>query len=80
MWQQFWIGQGGVVTEYRESTWVNGALQFTAHAQSTTGADNLLRLTFRKVDDKTVRQTGAFSGDGGKTWQLTYDFEYHRRQ
>lgn len=80
-WQQFWVGQGGAVTEYRESEWHDGSLSFIAHpSAATTPATPTQRLTFTPVNDSTVRQHGEISSDGGSTWTTAYDFYYHRRR
>jgi hypothetical protein len=73
-WQQYWIGQDGGVTEYRESTWSDRALALVAR-----GRGAVLRMTLSPVDSSTVRQLGETSADGGKSWSTMYDFLYHRR-
>ena len=75
-WQQFWVGQGGLVTEYRESEWNGPSLSFIARPAASTGPT--LRLTFTPLGDGSVRQHGEQSTDGGKTWTTTYDLYYHR--
>lgn len=79
-WQQYWVGQDGNPIEYRESTWEGTSIVLRAHAPAagTTPATEL-RLTFSPVDEKTVRQHGESSADGGATWKTTYDFYYHRK-
>jgi hypothetical protein len=74
-WQQYWVGQGGAVTEYRESEWHGPSLSLIAR-----GPQTIMRLTFTPLDRNTVRQHGELSSDGGKTWSTTYDFYYHRKQ
>jgi hypothetical protein len=78
-WQQYWIGQDGNPTEYRESTWEGASIVLRAHAPAsgTTPATEQ-RLTFSPLDSVTVRQHGETSTDGGATWTTTYDFYYHR--
>ena len=78
-WQQYWAGQGGAVTEYRESEWKDGSLSFMARGSAPSAAP-MQRLTFTPVNDSTVRQHGESSADGGATWTTTYDFYYHRRR
>ena len=80
-WQQYWIGQDGNPTEFRESTWAGGSIVFRAHAPAagTTPATEQ-RLTFSPIDSATVRQLGEQSTDGGTTWKTTYDFYYHRKK
>jgi hypothetical protein len=79
-WQQYWVGQGGAVTEYRESEWHDGSLSLIARPAASAPAQRLQRLTFTPVNDSTVRQHGELSNDGGATWTTTYDFYYHRRR
>ena len=78
-WQQYWVGQGGAVTEYRESEWHDGSLSLLARPTGASGQPTQ-RLTFTPVNDSTVRQHGELSKDGGSTWTTAYDFYYHRRR
>ena len=78
-WQQFWTDQYGRVTEYRESTWINGSLQFTAHQVMPQGPA-LLHMTFTPVNPDLVRQFGEISTDNGKTWSPSFDLYYHRKK
>ena len=79
-WQQYWVGQGGAVTEYRESEWHDGSLSLVARPPASAQGQPIQRLTFTPVNDSTVRQHGELSKDGGSTWTTTYDFYYHRRR
>ena len=79
-WQQFWVGQGGAVTEYRESEWHDRSLSFIARPSAGATSTPTQRLTFTPVNDSTVRQHGETTADGGATWTTTYDFYYHRRR
>ena len=73
------IGQGGAVTEYRESEWHDGSLSLVARPTAASGQP-VQRLTFTPINDSTVRQHGELSKDGGSTWTTSYDFYYHRRR
>jgi hypothetical protein len=78
-WQQFWVGQGGAVTEYRESEWIGPSLSYRAVYPPANGKPGtIIRLTFTPIDANTVRQFSDISNDGGKTWVVGYDFYYHR--
>jgi|SRR5687768_4247363 len=77
-WQQYWIGQDGVVTEFRSSSFDGKSLTF--FEKSETRPDSLGRLTFTPLDSTTVRQHAETSIDGGKTWTTTYDLYYHRKR
>lgn len=72
-WQQYWIGQDGNVTEYRESEWHDKSVTFVARASS-----RVQRLTFTPMSDGSVRQLGETSSDGGKSWAVNYDFRYRK--
>lgn len=77
-WQQFWVGQYGAVTEYRESEWRDGTLVFLARGLAPDSTPRLMRLSFTPNADGTVRQHGETSDDGGTTWTTSYDFLYRR--
>ena len=76
-WQQYWVGQGGGVTEYRSGELDGTSMVF--HTKDETNPNNLGRLTFTPLDNVTVRQHAESSSDGGKTWTTSYDFYYHRK-
>lgn len=79
-WQQYWVGQGGAVTEYRESKWTGKSVSFITRTPAGPNVPaSIGRLTFTPLDDGSVRQLGETSSDDGKTWTVTYDFYYHRR-
>ena len=74
-WEQFWVGQGGAVTEYRDSEWRGDTLVF--HATSTTnGRTQQIRLSFSRNADGSVRQFSELSVDGGATWSVGYEYLY----
>jgi hypothetical protein len=79
-WQQFWVGQFGGVTEYRESTWSGSTLVFTARGARPDGTPVLQRLSFTPISAGKVRQHGELSTDGGSTWTTGYDFTYVRQK
>jgi hypothetical protein len=80
-WQQFWIGQLGGTTEYRESSWDGPTLVFVARPNASgPSTAPVVRLSFTPVSADQVRQHGEISNDGGKTWSTTYDFMYFRRK
>ena len=67
-WQQYWIGQDGNPTEFRESTWSGNSIVFRAHAPAAGKSPTTeMRLTFTPVDSSTVQQHGESSTDGGAT-------------
>ena len=79
-WQQYWVGQYGAVTEYRESEWHGDTLVYRAESVSPAGKPVMLRLSFSPRADGSVRQFGEASTDGGATWKATYEFFYKKSQ
>jgi hypothetical protein len=78
-WQQYWVGQGGDVTHFSESTWEGKSLAFLAHKLAVGATPAYLRrLTFTPLDDGSVRQHSERSIDGGKSWVDEYDLYYRR--
>jgi len=77
-WQQFWVGQFGAVTEYRESEWHGDTLVLHATSHPNAGTEVLLRLSFNPLSDGSVRQFGETSKDHGKTWTVGYELFYRR--
>lgn len=76
-WQQYWIGQDGIPTEFRSSAFDGKSLTF--FVKDPAAPLKINRLTFTPVDQATVRQHAEASADGGKTWTTSYDFYYHRQ-
>lgn len=77
-WQQHWVDDTGVVTNYDVSTFKDGVLEFLADSQTPQGAPTKLRLSFHALGPDEVRQWGEQSTDGGTTWAPLYDFLYER--
>lgn len=77
-WYQYWMGATGVATRY-EGKYSDGAMRFQSESLRG-GTKTLLRLTFFNIDANTVRQFAEQSADEGKTWTVSYDFNYVRRK
>jgi hypothetical protein len=75
-WQQFWVGQFGAVTEYRDSEWRGDTLVFHATSRPSSGKEMLIRLSFAPLAGGSVRQFSEQSTDGGKTWDVGYELYY----
>lgn len=77
-WLQWWVdNKGGFLKfsgEYRE-----GALRYEGEQIDRQGRKHLQRGTFHNLEPGRVRQTGATSYDGGKTWSTTFDFIYTKK-
>lgn len=69
-WEQFWIDSSGARVIF------TGGWNGSAMVIQGNWAGPLVRMTYSKNDDGSVRQFGEQSTDGGKTWKPSFDFEY----
>jgi hypothetical protein len=82
-WRQTWVSSAGNVNEY-QGEFKDGAMRFEGRlsGRGNNGGNKagaLLRLTFFPLGPDKVRQFSESSTDGGKTWQVNYDFIYKRQ-
>lgn len=71
-WEQFWIDLSGSRTLF------TGGWNGSAMVISGKWAGPLVRMTYSKNADGSVRQLGEQSLDSGKTWSPSFDFTYRR--
>lgn len=74
-WHQTWVDARGTISHY------TGGLQgdkmiLVAETVSPTGQKGLIRMTYSRLADGSVRQHGESSSDGGKVWTTSYDLKY----
>lgn len=76
-WRQTWIGSGGERVEFTGG-WNGSAMVLTGEwpRSGPKGEDGLVRMTYTRGADGSVRQLGEVSIDGGKTWGPSFDFTY----
>ena len=79
-WHQTWVDDQGTLVEYKQGEYKDGKLAYLAEQPAANGQNQLLRLTFFNLGLERVRQLGETSIDGGKTWQISFDLIYHRKQ
>jgi len=72
-WRQFYVDSGGTAATLTGGI-ANGAMVFLSKSGPVTN-----RMTVRPNPDGSVRQSGEFSTDDGKTWKPAYDFTYRKR-
>lgn len=73
-WHQMYVDTNGNVT------WYTGSLEGADMVLTAPGKQGALqKMTYHPGGDGTVRQTGAASIDGGKTWQPGYDYIYRKK-
>jgi hypothetical protein len=79
-WHQLWIGsQPGRVGF--SGGFTGGKMVLTGNWANVNGPgqDALIRMTYSKYTDGSVRQHGEQSVDHGLTWTNSFDFIYHRK-
>jgi len=69
-WEQFWIDSQGSRAIFKGS-WNGSAMVIQGE-----WAGPLVRITYTPNADRSVRQFGEQSTDGGKTWAPSFDFTY----
>ncbi|HCA59865.1 MAG TPA: hypothetical protein DEP46_18000, partial [Blastocatellia bacterium] len=76
-WYQTWVDDKGNINHYT-GTLIDGKMVMVGESPNATPR-TLLRMTFSKLPDGSVRQVGESSTDDGKTWTQRYDFTYVRK-
>lgn len=74
-WRQTWTDTGNNWNEYAGGIEA-GLMVLTGSTTSAAGKPSPARITYEAKPDGNVVQTGYQSGDGGKSWALTYQFVY----
>ena len=77
-WYQYWIGADGAPLRF-SGAYRDNAVRYEGEPFEVNGKKFISRLTFFKIDDKTVRQLSENSPDEGKTWTTAYDLKYVRK-
>lgn len=71
-WEQFWIDSGGT-RAFFTGGWNGKAMVITGKWSGP-----LVRMSYTKNADGSVRQFGEQSTDDGKNWSPAFDFTYRR--
>jgi len=69
-WEQFWIDSSGSRAQFAGG-WNGSAMVITGK-----WGGPLVRMSYSKNADGSVRQFGEQSTDDGKTWKPSFDFTY----
>lgn len=77
-WHQTWIDSSNSRVEFAGGL-VEGEMILTGYWKGVNGPgqDALIRMTYSRNPDGTVRQHGEQSLDHGLTWSTNFDFTYH---
>jgi len=76
-WRQTWIDSAGSHVDF-QGGWDGQAMVLTGDWPTPAGKSQLVRMTYTQGPDGSVRQAGAASMDGGKTWAASFDFTYRK--
>ncbi len=78
-WRQTWIDSRGARVDF-SGGWRSGAMVLKGLWADILGPgkDALVRMTYTKAEDGSVRQLGEVSEDSGKTWAPSFDFTYRK--
>lgn len=78
-WRQTWIDSKGARVDFIGG-WNGKAMVLEGLWSDVLGPskDALVRMTYSKAGDGSVRQLGEASQDGGKTWAPSFDLTYRQ--
>ena len=77
-WRQTWLDSSNSRVEFTGGL-IDGKMVLIGFWKGVNGPgkDALIRMTYSKSADGSVRQHGEQSTDEGKTWSTNFDFTYH---
>ena len=77
-WHQTWVDSSNARVDFTGGL-TGGKMVLTGYWKGVggPGKDALIRMTYSKNADGTVRQHGEQSTDHGLTWSTSFDFTYH---
>jgi hypothetical protein len=77
LWRQTWIDSSGARVDFKGG-WTGTSMRLEGLWQDflAPGKAALVRMTYTRSEDGSVRQLGEASSDHGKTWKPSFDFTY----
>lgn len=81
-WHQYWLDSAGSRVEFDGGLQKPGVMVLTGYWRGVNGPGKhgLIRMTYTRRDDGSVRQFGEISADHGVTWATNFDFIYRPRK
>jgi len=79
VWRQKWVGSSAGAVEFVGGR-TQGKMVLTGNWPSPSIPHTLVRMTYSKNDDGSVRQFGESSTDHGISWQSAFDFTYRPKK
>jgi hypothetical protein len=77
-WKQDWMGSDGIAQHYYDGEFKKGVMSFIYNTVNS-GKKTMGHFLFYSLNKNTIRQYQDISTDGGKTYQVSYDFTYKRK-
>ena len=76
-WEQVWVGSDGKRVDFTGGM-VDGRMVLTGYWDGVgpNGEDQLVRMTYSREEEGSVRQHGEASTDHGLSWQTSFDLIY----
>ncbi len=81
-WHQTWVGSSLGRVEFTGGAAPDGRMVLTGFWKHVGGPGKhaLIRMTYTRQQDGSVRQHGEASADNGLTWTNSFDFIYRKRK
>jgi len=76
-WHQTWMDSSGATVEF-DGGLVGDTMTIMGNWANVIapGKDGVVRMSYRRNPDGSVRQWGEVTQDGGKSWSPSFDFTY----
>ena len=78
-WYQKWVGSSPGAVEFVGGV-TDGRMVLTGNWPSPGAPQTLIRMSYSKNEDGSVRQHGEASTDHGLSWQTSFDFIYRPKE
>ncbi|MDJ0643702.1 MAG: hypothetical protein QNJ15_12880 [Erythrobacter sp.] len=78
-WHQKWVGSSTGAVEFVGGV-TDGKMVLTGNWPNPQAPHTLVRMTYTKNEDGSVRQFGEASTDHGLSWQTAFDFIYRPKR
>lgn len=79
-WHQAWADANGTRTDYAGGLDSAGVMRFDHLGPASQGQPpGKRRMSFQRMDERTVRQWGEVFDEAKQTWIVEWDFTYRRR-
>jgi len=78
-WRQNWVDSNGTVGDFMGEC-QDHVMRFEGESHMKDGRKIHRIMTISQISENEVRQYSERSDDGGKTWEIAYDYLYRRKR